>query len=226
MPRLKDVIRHRLAPVWEKTIAASGQDLAGRDAGNTAIIAFGRRVLFLPLRDQFQRLRIDDDEMRELFGDILRRRTQYEQKEATQRVTELNRELTTVQAHLDQLLNLRMLGEIKADEYARKKKELRSRQSNLTLQVEALSRSRDENAELAVRAFELSQSVSQRWVSADQDVKRRLIEILCLNLTLDGASLVPEWRKPFDVLAEGPSLEKSRGERIRTSDLLTPSQTR
>ena len=166
------------------------------------------------LADQFQRLRIDDDEMRELFGDILRRRTQYEQKEATQRVTELNRELTTVQAHLDQLLNLRVLGEIEADEYARKKKELRARQSNLTLQVEALSRSRDENAELAVCAFELSQSVSQRWVSADRDVKRRLVEILCLNLTLDGASLVPEWRKPFDVLAEGPSLEKCRGDRI------------
>jgi len=33
--------------------------------------------------------------------------------------------------------------------------------------------------------------------------ERRLLEFLCLNLTLDGATLVMKWRKPFDVLAEG-----------------------
>jgi hypothetical protein len=32
-----------------------------------------------------------------------------------------------------------------------------------------------------------------------------------LNCKLDGATLVPEMRKPFDVLAEGLLSEKSRG---------------
>jgi hypothetical protein len=35
---------------------------------------------------------------------------------------------------------------------------------------------------------------------ADYDAKRRILEIACLNCTLDGASLVPEIRKPFDVV--------------------------
>jgi site-specific DNA recombinase len=47
--------------------------------------------------------------------------------------------------------------------------------------------------------------------SADDDAKRRLLEIVCLNCTLDGATLVRELRKPFDVLAEGLLSEKSRG---------------
>jgi len=34
-----------------------------------------------------------------------------------------------------------------------------------------------------------------------------------LNCTLDGATLVPEIRKPFDVLAEGLLSEKSRDNR-------------
>jgi hypothetical protein len=34
-----------------------------------------------------------------------------------------------------------------------------------------------------------------------------------LNCTLDGATLVPEIRKPFDVLAEGILSEKSRGDK-------------
>jgi hypothetical protein len=49
--------------------------------------------------------------------------------------------------------------------------------------------------------------------SADDDAKRRLLEIVCLNCTLDGATLVRELRKPFDVLAEGLLSEKSRDDR-------------
>jgi len=37
-----------------ETIASLGRDCVGRNAGNTAIIVFGRRVLFLPLRGQGQ----------------------------------------------------------------------------------------------------------------------------------------------------------------------------
>jgi hypothetical protein len=49
--------------------------------------------------------------------------------------------------------------------------------------------------------------------TADDDAKRRLLEIVCLNCTLDGATLVRELRKPFDVLAEGLLSEKSRGDK-------------
>jgi hypothetical protein len=44
--------------------------------------------------------------------------------------------------------------------------------------------------------------------TADDDAKRRLLEIVCFNCTLDGATLVRELRKPFDVLAEGLLSEK------------------
>ena len=71
-----------------------------------------------------------------------------------------------------------------------------------------------ENAELAFKLFELSQALRNQWVSADYATKRRILEIVCLNCTLDGASLCPVTRKPFDVLVEGLLLQKSRGDRI------------
>lgn len=98
--------------------------------------------------------------------------------------------------------------------YARKSRELRDRESRLTIEAEAHTRERHENADVAVKAFEFSQNLVAKWDKADYDAKRRLLEIVCLNLTLDGVSLVPEWRKPFDLLAEGLPLEKSRGDRI------------
>ncbi len=44
--------------------------------------------------------------------------------------------------------------------------------------------------------------------------KRKLLEIICLNRTLGGVEIVPEMRKPFDVLAEGLLSKNSRAERI------------
>jgi site-specific DNA recombinase len=51
-------------------------------------------------------------------------------------------------------------------------------------------------------------------LAADCDAKPRILEIVCLNCQLDGVTLVPQIRKPFDVLAEGLLSEKNRGDRI------------
>jgi hypothetical protein len=42
---------------------------------------------------------------------------------------------------------------------------------------------------------------------------RRILEIVCLNCKLDGATLVPEIRRPFDVLVEGLVSDPSRGDK-------------
>lgn len=42
--------------------------------------------------------------------------------------------------------------------------------------------------------------------------KRLLLEIIGLNWTLDGVNLVPQMRKPFDLLAEGLVVSSSRGD--------------
>jgi site-specific DNA recombinase len=64
------------------------------------------------------------------------------------------------------------------------------------------------------RAGFLRGSRLRRSPTADDDAKRRLLEIVCLNCTLDGATLVRELRKPFDVLAEGLISENSRDDGI------------
>jgi hypothetical protein len=89
-----------------------------------------------------------------------------------------------------------------------------SRLSSIKLQLDVLDRSHDETAELAAKVFELSQTLQNTWISADYATKRRILEIVCLNCTLDGASAVFSTRKPFDVLIEGLYSEQSRGDRI------------
>ena len=82
------------------------------------------------------------------------------------------------------------------------------------MQIEAANRGRSENADIAVKAFELSQRLAEKWFTADYAAKRHILEIICLNFRLDDVTLVPTIRKPFDVLAKGPLVQSSRGERI------------
>ena len=162
----------------------------------------------------FDRLRVEDEEVRDWFMAVLRSRTRDQQRASKERVLELDRQLIQITTQQDRLLNLRLNDEIEAGTYSQKSTELRDREAKLRLQIEACSRGRQEEADIAVMAFELTQKLRTRWDTADYVVKRRILEILCLNFMLNDATLVPTMRKPFDVLAEGLLSGKSRGERI------------
>jgi hypothetical protein len=56
------------------------------------------------------------------------------------------------------LLNLRLLEEITTETFAKKSTELRDRIADVALRIEAVSRGRSEQAELAIRTFEPAQS--------------------------------------------------------------------
>ena len=55
--------------------------------------------------------------------------------------------------------------------------------------------------------------------------KRQILGMLCLNFSLDGATLVPTMRSPFDLMIEGQLVPSSRGDRIRTCGLVVPNHT-
>lgn len=73
------------------------------------------------------------------------------------------------------------------------------------------------NTDLCLKALELSQTLPDEYLSLESAQKRRILKSLCLNLKLDGVSLVPTYRKPFDVLAEGPLIHFGRGDCLRTT---------
>lgn len=162
----------------------------------------------------FDRIRIEDKGVREWFRAVLASKTKDAIADTRAQRAELQRQETLIAGQQDRLLNLRIDGQIDNDTFARKQTELRDRLASIILQREVLNRSRDENAELASRVFELSQTLRQQWLTADYAEKRTILEIVWLNCRLDGATLIPEARKPFDVLIEGPLVHLSGAEEI------------
>ena len=98
--------------------------------------------------------------------------------------------------------------------FAARNTEFRDRIAQVKLQLETCDRRRAEHGEIALKAFELSQTLKEKWVNADNAAKRRLLEIVCLNFEFDGVSLVPALRTPFAILAEGASVADGAGSEI------------
>ena len=161
----------------------------------------------------FGKMRIENESVRGWIVEVLRARGQDVQQQASQESATIAKELAQVRQQAERLLTLRLMDEITPETFRSKSEELRAKESRLALRLEGQGRQQAERIDLAVKVFELSQSLGEKWVASDTLEKRQLLEIVCLNLTLYGVSLVPEMRKPFDLVAEGLLVSSCRGER-------------
>ena len=159
----------------------------------------------------FDKMRIEDDSVRDWFRAVLASKTKDAQADTRAQRAELQRQETLIAAQQDRLLNLRIDDQIDETTFNRKQTEMRDRLASIKLQLDVLDRSRDENAEITSKVFELSQTLRQRWLTADYAEKRKIVEIVWLNCRLIDGSLVPQIRKPFDVLVEGLLVPESGG---------------
>ena len=162
----------------------------------------------------FDRIRIREEKVRNWFLTVLRARARQNRQQVADQHTELDRQLMSLRAQQDRLLSLRLVNEIDEQTFAAKNTEFRDRIAHLTLQIEGAQRGTGDSSRIAEETFELSQTLHDRWFKADSRGKRRLLEIVCLNFSLSGVTLVPTMRKPFSVLAEGLSVPYIRGDRI------------
>lgn len=160
------------------------------------------------------RMRIDDEKLRAWIVSVLRAKLKKAEQSADTERESVQRELDGVRKQKQRLLDLRLLDEIEASTFAEKQNELRSKETRLLTKLEGCGRQHSERVDLAVKVFELSQELTSKWLAADIAEKRLLLEIICLNWTLDGVTLVPQMRKPFDLLAEGLLVSSSRGDMI------------
>jgi len=182
---------------------------AGHPRTRTTEQELDRQVLEL-----FDRIKIQDPAVRDWFVAVLRAKTHDDGKVSLKTRHDLERQVTHAMNHQHRLVDLRLNEEIDEETFADKRLEIADRIAELKLRLDALDRGREEMTDIALKVFELSQTLRDRWVTAEPDVRRKILEIVCLNYTLVDGKLVYEIRKPFDVLAEGLISKDSRGHRI------------
>lgn len=145
---------------------------------------FDRQMLEL-----FGRMKVVDDKVADWFRTVLRSQSKDQQAETVAQHHELTRQHSLLMQQQGKLLDMRLSDELDQETFAAKQTELRDRIASIKLQLDGVSRSRDELAELALKVFELSQTLTEKWLTADYATKRRILEIVCLNFSLVGVTL-------------------------------------
>jgi len=123
-------------------------------------------------------MRIENEDIREWGLAVLRSQTKYTQADSLAQRAELNRQLTLTVSQQNRHADMRISQEIDADLFAAKQTGLPDRIAGLKLQLDVVDRSHEEMCDLAVKVFELSQSLRQKWLTADCATKRRILEIV------------------------------------------------
>lgn len=107
----------------------------------------------------FDKMRVDDEQVRDWFRLVLASKTRDSQAESLAQHAELQRQETLLVQQQDRLLNMRLAEDIDQDTFARKHTEMRDRLASIKLQLFAIDRFHDETAELAAKVSEFT----SRW---------------------------------------------------------------
>lgn len=138
-------------------------------------------------------------------------------------LTKRRSELATMQ---DRLLNAFLVGSVDETTFQAKSTELKSETIIVEEAIEGLGEADPGRGDLALAIFDWCQNAAELWRRSNSAQRREILDSVSLNRTLSDVTLVTTKRKPFDVLAKGLKSENSRGDWIRTSDLLNPIQAR
>jgi hypothetical protein len=104
------------------------------------------------INDLFARIKLPDD-IRDWFGRMLAAWSKDHQTGAREKSSERQRELNSLRAEQDQLLDLRLMSKVDDESFERKGAALRDQSSACKLQIAAADRGQEERSDLAVKGL-------------------------------------------------------------------------
>ena len=142
-----------------------------------------------------------------------------------------NRNLERLRKRKDQLTRMieeawadKLAGEVPTELWQAKSAELRAEFEVVEQRLADLSDGKLSYYDDGLRILELARRAYSWYIEQTPPEKRRLLQVLLSNCTLDGSTLHYSYKKPFDLIAKGSLFSTGRGGRIRTDGLLVPNQ--
>ena len=115
----------------------------------------------------------------------------------------LNRELETVRGRMDATYCDKLDGKISEEFWQRKQADWNAEEQRISLQLEALKEPNETNNLTDVRRiFELAQSAYSLYVTRKPAEQAELLRNVLLNCSIDGVSIYPTYKMPFDLIAK------------------------
>ncbi len=164
--------------------------------------------------DELDKLRLPTEELQDWFRESLvaafadvtnhhRRQTQAVEKRRTD-----------LKGQQDRLLNGYLNGIIDEAVFQTKSAEFKCLETDVRESGEAASVFDPAQGQRVLETFDFSQRAADEWRGSNNSRRREIIEAVSLNRAVSDVSLCVTKRKPFDILAERPSVTCGRGDWI------------
>lgn len=158
------------------------------------------------LREEVERALLSLQLAPEVSERILRYLEETAPHASTKNATDLavaQQALGRVKSALERANDLLCRGVIGEPEYIRQKREYEEQRAGLEEQIKKLEEASPASyMPLARAALELSNCCCELYKTMDDEKKRELLDSVCSNFLLSGEKLTPQWRKPFQLIAE------------------------
>ena len=116
-----------------------------------------------------------------------------------------------IRTRLDQAYNDKLDGKITEDFWTRKTREWQQEEQQVLLAVNGLHDAGPDRALTANRISELANKAYFLYVRQNPVEQGKLLKIVLSNCAIDGASLYPNYRKPFDLICKAAKNEEWSG---------------
>lgn len=154
-----------------------------------------------------------DEERLEWIKEALRLSHKEEKEYHNKMIATLNTQYTKIQKWLDQAYIDKLDEKIGEDFWLTKSDEWRREQEEIREKIERHERANVWYFDEGIKILELAQRAYFLYLRQNAFQKRILLDFILSNCLMDGVSLYPIYRKPFDLIAEGIKSEDWSGKR-------------
>ena len=125
-------------------------------------------------------------------------------------ISQLSKRKTEILNKIDRAYEDKLDGRIDPEFWETKNAKWRMEIAEIESQIKTFSEPNVNWYEDGIKIIELTKRLYPLWLVQDSTEKRKMVQILLSNLTLDGANLHHNWRKPFNYLVNLSDKTKMR----------------
>lgn len=159
-------------------------------------------------------LRIPDDKRRQWFRDHLETMCDDDKRMRAEQIRQARKRLAELEQMQQRLLDGYLAGVVEKDVFSTRSAEMKAETERLQDRLADGKGPGTEVGEFIMTMFDVAQNAAEEWRVSQADERRALLRRVLLKRSLSATSLVTTKKRPFDVFAEGPKFDQSRGDRI------------
>ena len=124
------------------------------------------------------------------------------------RIGELHTEHTKIKTRMDRLTDLFLDGDISKEDHEGKRQQLIQKREDIVREIESHNNADDKFSECLVNLVELASGAAEAFKGSTVEGKRKLINLVFVNLEIKGGKLDFMLRPPFDAFVKCTKIEE------------------